>query len=667
MHGAAETILGKRPSAFATCEGFFRPAPTAARSGWKGRSKGAVSPFPSRALATIAALAVVLPSLIGFCPAARGHSGDVVRAAWLRNPVTVDGNVTGGEWLDATEVNLTAADSANAVAAYLYLKNDAAYVYAAYDAVGDTHKDDNDHASIAFDTGHDGVATNAKEDQFFQSTPNNLFTMLEPPGNQAHFFYSNGVGDWVADCNPFDPGLPGHAGLGGGIGFGRSARQSATDHRMYEFRVPLSLLGLSPGDTVGFLGASARRRGVHDTWSGLYSAWPRHFASPPAFAEYGDLVLAASPADPPPVIGVFRPGATAMESYRVGDPIGIEWTATDDRPLPANNVNITFGSGGTWASINGGAYGHANDGLETWDTMGVAPGSYYVNASAYDSAGQTTYAWSNFSVALTTDRAPPEIRNVRLDGQPTRTVRNGTTSVEVNATVSDATTGGTPVVGANFTVGIANWASARSMTLIPGPGVTVNATGTLDASALAPGTYAIAVYAWDAADNQNVTATGFATLDVLARTPPKVVSATPSGSGVPTNADMVVVFSEPMNRTSVEGAVALSPAVPFTSTWSADGRTLTIHPGQPLARGTAYTVSISGTVAEDLEGDKFDGDGNGAEGGDFRFSFTTEGGGGGDSLLWIGLAAALVVAAVFLFLFWRRSRRREGRGGGGSG
>jgi hypothetical protein len=101
--------------------------------------------------------------------------------------------------------------------------------------------------------------------------------------------------------------------------------------------------------------------------------------------------------------------------YRIGDPVSVQWFATDDYPLPIGSINITYGSSMSWTPINGGIYSHANDGSEIWDTSGALPGSYYMNMSVYDSAGQTDYGLSNFTFELSDDNQPPEVTNVAIN------------------------------------------------------------------------------------------------------------------------------------------------------------------------------------------------------------------------------------------------------------
>jgi hypothetical protein len=102
--------------------------------------------------------------------------------------------------------------------------------------------------------------------------------------------------------------------------------------------------------------------------------------------------------DFPPTVEAWEPGGTSGQTHIQGDLIDVTWTASDDNPLPANPINITYGAGALWNPISN---DEANDGLYAWDTSSVpCPGTYWMNISAYDSAGQTTFAESNFSFTL---------------------------------------------------------------------------------------------------------------------------------------------------------------------------------------------------------------------------------------------------------------------------
>ncbi len=91
---------------------------------------------------------------------------------------------------------------------------------------------------------------------------------------QSHWVYSSASFGWVLEDAPYDPSLPNHTGLASAEGFGTSTN-SNTPHRIYEFQIPLALLGAQAGDTIGFYGGSAvTGTGVWDALTFRSSSWP---------------------------------------------------------------------------------------------------------------------------------------------------------------------------------------------------------------------------------------------------------------------------------------------------------------------------------------------------------------------------------------------------------
>lgn len=220
-----------------------------------------------------------------------------------------------------------------------------------------------------------------------------------------------------------------------------------------------------------------------------------------------------------PTVEAWEPGGTTSQVYNIGTMVDVRWLATDDQPMPPNNINITYGSGNTWTEINGGIYSHANDGTEIWDTTGAVPGIYYINISAYDSDSLVSYDFGNNTFDLTlADALPPQIGNAMVDGAPTATYSTCSlpSTVELTATIDDLATGNSLIAGANYTIGPQNW-----------PGIGMNAadgtynlpiedvTATIDITGWGVGTYSFYVYGWDSVPNYNITSTQFATLNII--------------------------------------------------------------------------------------------------------------------------------------------------------
>lgn len=116
---------------------------------------------------------------------------------------------------------------------------------------------------------------------------------------------------------------------------------------------------------------------------------------------------------------------------------------------------------------------------------------------------------------------------------------------------------------------------------------------TFDLGSLADGVHTFAVRAVDNAGNLGEEASVSFTIDT---TVPEIVSKSPQGDGVDVNAEVVVEFSETVDRTSVE----MQAGSAGTITW--EGNALIFTPSTGRAANTTYTVVIAGT---DLAGNQF--------------------------------------------------------------
>src|SRR3989449_959551 len=87
-------------------------------------------------------------------------------------------------------------------------------------------------------------------------------------------------------------------------------------------------------------------------------------------------------------------------------------------------------------------------------------------------------------------------------------------------------------------------------------------------------------------------------VDVLA---PFVTDSRPVGSNTNLTPWIIVTFSEPMNRSSVEAAFSITPAMDGAFLWSSDSRVMTFVPARDLDSGATYFVVIDPT-ARDLAG-----------------------------------------------------------------
>ena len=132
--------------------------------------------------------------------------------------------------------------------------------------------------------------------------------------------------------------------------------------------------------------------------------------------------------------------------------------------------------------------------------------------------------------------------------------------------------------------------------------------------------------------------------DIIA---PDIISSTIENGqqDIDTNASITISFSEPMNRTSVEGAFSISGNVTGTFSWEEND--LIFRPDQPYDYLTSYTVVIT-KDARDIQGNYLKED--------LAFAFTTEperGILGGSSMI-IGLVIVVAVIGIVTFLILKR-------------
>lgn len=290
-------------------------------------------------------------------------------------------------------------------------------------------------------------------------------------------------------------------------------------------------------------------------------------------------------------------------------------------------------------STNGTAYGA----WQKFGTESVSPtfadfafnfpsgnGYYQFYTRATDFAGnwENAPAGNDTWVLKTTGVSPPP----RVSGHsPTGTNVAIATNITLrfdtamNATSVQSAFNITPFVNGAFT-----WNSTRNMTFAP-------------SSPLEYGTqYTVVINSSIAKDidgnlldgNGNGTAEGspaddyswsFTTVQAPDTTPPRVATASPTGTNVPITASISITFDELINKTSVEAAFSMVPSISGSFSWS--GNDFRFTPAANLTHDTTYTVKVNGTIARDLVGNTLDGNGNGtAEGSpkdDYVWSFTT--------------------------------------------
>ncbi len=115
-------------------------------------------------------------------------------------------------------------------------------------------------------------------------------------------------------------------------------------------------------------------------------------------------------------------------------------------------------------------------------------------------------------------------------------------------------------------------------------------------------TYTVTVAGSDPAGNalNGSSSFSFTTANPPDTTPPTVDSNSPAdaATGVSSNTNLSISFSEPMDRASVEAAFSVAPAVTCSFAWSADDTLITCIPSAELATSTAHAVTLAATATD---------------------------------------------------------------------
>ena len=317
----------------------------------------------------------------------------------------------------------------------------------------------------------------------------------------------------------------------------------------------------------------------------------------------------------------------------------LPWTATRTFPVTftsGDGLGVGVANVTLWYRLNGTAwvaYGTTSStflGVGQFTFTAPADGTYEFATTAIDKAGnaqQPTPPSANDTWTIV-DTTPPASRMIPLP------------PYETSATFAVSWAPATGVTDvANYTVQVN-----------PGPGWVDWLTNTTATSATytptGQGPVAFRVLARDFAGNEESKG-GNDTWTIVDTIAPQVVSRSPTGSlsGSPTA--LVIMFSEPMNTSSVEGALQIRPSLTSTFSWSNGSRTLTVQLLGSLPPGTTYTVTV-GTGAKDLAGNPM------AQASVFTFATPPPPGLSLVDLWPLFVGIGVVLAGIALFLVRRR-------------
>src|SRR3989454_179752 len=336
---------------------------------------------------------------------------------------------------------------------------------------------------------------------------------------------------------------------------------------------------------------------------------------------------------------LLAPGTvyTATIAATVADPAGITlaapvtWSFTTDTaptvtvqapPNGATDVPVTTTVSATFSKpMNAATITTATFTLRAAGAAADVPATVIVNAAGTIATltptsplVQGTVYTATVAATVTDTIATPlgtaSVWSFTTDVAPTVTAQappNGATGVPLTTTVS--ATFSKPMNAASITTATFTLRAAGAAANVPAT-VTLNATGTIatltPTPPLAQGTLYTATVASTVADTVgNALGTNFVwsfTSDVA---PTVTAQAPPNGAvNVPLNTTVTATFSKPIAAATITTAsfslraAGAAANVPATVTLDATGTIATLTPTSPLALGTVYTATVSGTVTD---------------------------------------------------------------------
>jgi len=225
-----------------------------------------------------------------------------------------------------------------------------------------------------------------------------------------------------------------------------------------------------------------------------------------------------SPVDNPPTARADDPGGTAGQSYTEGSTVQVRWNAVDDNPMPANNINVSYGNAPTWIDV---IRGTANDGVHSWDTTGVTPGTYSIKVTAYDSKGQESLDIGNFTFQIIPQDAPPIVAAWEPGGSTGQTFTQGQV-VQIRWMATDDFP--MPANNVNISYGDITFTDVVTDTANDG-------TLPWDTTGVLPGSYSIRITAYDSKGQQSQDLGNFTFQIILPINQPPTISVIQPAGG----------------------------------------------------------------------------------------------------------------------------------------
>lgn len=347
--------------------------------------------------------------------------------------------------------------------------------------------------------------------------------------------------------------------------------------------------------------------------------------------------MATSHTEPFVMVDEIAPtsAASALPRYRNTLTFTIQYTASDGDGSGLDTVTLWYRTreGGGWQQY--GTQPAAPAGVFTFTAPGQ--GLYEFATTVNDTAGNSQPGPSQNQTWTIVDTTRPTSRVMTL--APYQTSLSFSVSWAPETGVTDIEKYKIQYRAAGDWV---DWITTTSTSAtFPAPG---------------PGIYAFRSIATDHAGNTEIAPSGNDTWTIIDTARPYVSRSSPLGANTSRTPVIQITFSEPMNRTSVEGAFSIA-GVTGNFTWNANSTVLTFLPSAPLAGSTSFTVVLT-TEARDVAGNRMQDP--------LTFQFTTVSappvaGFAIADLWWLFLAVGAVLGGVFLLLMRRRAAAAPAR------
>jgi hypothetical protein len=223
-----------------------------------------------------------------------------------------------------------------------------------------------------------------------------------------------------------------------------------------------------------------------------------------------------------------------------GTPVTVD-ALIDDTGGRGNSLiagaNFTVGAAnwpGQWMLPADGAFDETSEvATETIDTTGWFDGVYDICVYGWDNVPNrgTTDVCAQLTVS-SVDTEPPLVLNVLADGLASVIVAPGAT-VTLTATIDDAPTMGSDILGANYTID-GDWLTSQPMSAQDGSfdSPTEDVTASIDTTGWADATYQVCVHGSDVTPNDNISMTACALVTTVTpdTTPPSIINVLLDGS-----------------------------------------------------------------------------------------------------------------------------------------